>query len=98
MAVNNNIKQAVEKVAHTMADKVGVGVPPFHDRLNIEPVILADGDESPFGDEDRHLAGDDRTGHRIQPRTIGAHKQMIRIPVEFRPLMHVHGILDRQRV
>jgi len=73
-------------------------VPAGHDPVDVEPVVLADGDQRPLGYEHRDLAGLQLAAGDVEADGVGAEEQVGLVAVELWPLVLVDRILDRQRV
>ncbi len=98
VTVHDVVQQAVQQVADAELGQIRAGVPAVHDGADVQPVILADGDQRPPGDEGGELAGGQFTRAGVQPRAVGGQEQVAAVAVELGALVLMHGVLDRQRV
>ena len=78
--------------------EVGAVVPALDQVVDVEAVVLADGDEGLGGDEGGELAADQLRRRPVEPHGVGGEEQVIGVPVQFGPLMALDGVLDRERV
>jgi hypothetical protein len=69
--VDDDIQQPPQQEADAVAGQVGRAVPAGHHPLDVEPGILADGDQRPWGGEGGQLAGSQRAGVVIQADGVG---------------------------
>ena len=95
VAVHDVVEQAVQQVADAVPGEVGAGVPAVDDLADVQPVVLADGDQRPRQDERRELAGGQLAGHQVKPRAVGREEQVRPVAVDLRPLPVDQGVLDR---
>jgi hypothetical protein len=98
VAVHDVVEQPVEQVADAVHDQVRAVVPPLDQAVDVEAVVLADGDEGLGGDEGGELAADQLRRRPVEPHGVGGEEQVIGVAVQFGPLMALDGVLDRERV
>ena len=73
-------------------------VPAGHDLVDVEAVVLADGDQRPLGQEHGHFAGLKLPAGGVQAHRVGAEEQVGLVAVQLWPLVLVDRILDGQGV
>ena len=61
VTIHDIVEQSVQQVADAGSGEIGAGIPAFDDGADIQPVVLADGDQRPRGDEGGELAGSQLT-------------------------------------
>ncbi len=66
VAVHDVVEQPVQQVADAVLGQVGARVPAGDDGADVEPVVLADGDQGALGDEHGELAGGQLAGAAVQ--------------------------------
>jgi hypothetical protein len=98
VAVDDDVEQSPQQEADAVAGQVGRSVPAFHHPLDVEPRVLADGDQRPGGDERSQLTGDQLAGVMIQADGVGGEEVVVLVAVQLGPLMLLDGVLDGQRV
>ena len=98
MAIYDVVEQSVQQVADAESSEIGAGVPAFDDGTDIQPVILADGDQRPRGDEGGELAGGQFSRAGVQPRSVHVQEQVSAVAVKLRALVLMLGVLHGQRV
>src|SRR5262249_49035526 len=76
VAVHHVVEQSVQQERHAVLGQIWGGVPPGGDRVDVEPLVLADGDQGVGGDERRGLTGVQRTGVRVQPDGVRGDEQV----------------------
>jgi hypothetical protein len=98
MAVDDQVQQPPQQEPDAVAGQVGRAVPAAHHPIDVEPKVLADGDQRPWGGERGQLAGGEPAGGRVQTDRVGGEEGVVLVAVQLGPLMLLDGVLDRQRV
>jgi hypothetical protein len=98
LTIDDVVQQPVQQVADAEFGEVGAFVPALDDRVDVQPVVLADGDQRLAGDEGRDLAGAQLAGAGVQPRPVGGQEQVAAVAVKLGPLAVAQRGLDGQRV
>jgi hypothetical protein len=88
----------MQQVADPGSGQVRAGVPVVEHRADVQPVVLADGDQRPRRDEGAQLAGGQLARSAVELDPVGEQEQVAAVPVELRALVVVDGVLDGYRV
>jgi hypothetical protein len=98
VAVDHEVEQPPQQEPDAVVGQVGRAVPALHHPLDVEPRVLADGDQRPRGDERSQLTGDQLAGVMSQADGVGGEEVVVLVAVQLGPLMLLDGVLDGQRV
>jgi hypothetical protein len=98
MSVHHVVQQSMQEEGHTMGGQVGPGVPAVQDLGDVEPVVLADGDQCTRGQEGGQLAGDQLSGAGVEADGVRGQERVVGVTVQLGPLVRVDGVFDRQGV
>ena len=98
VAVHDVVEQPVQQVADAELGQVGAGVPAVHHRADVQPVVLADGDQRLAGDEGGEFTGRQFAGAGVELCSVGGQEQVAAVAVQLRPLALVDRVLDGQRM
>src|SRR5712664_2037864 len=76
VTIHHIVQQPVQQATDAGSGDIGAGVPALDDGADVKPVILADGDQRPSGDEGGEFAGDQLTRADVEPRSVRVQEQM----------------------
>src|SRR5262249_24846689 len=98
VTVHNVVEQTVQQERDAAAGQGGGVVPPGHHVVDVEPVVGVHGDQGVAGNECVDLMRRQPPGGPIDVDRVSDQEQVLGIVVQFRPLVGVGDVLQRQVV